>query len=141
MVEILLQSDPSKLTPSLQNEFRNSNQESVHMRLTIRSHIWRPPTDVYETEDAILVRVEIAGMNESDFSIILDGQYLLIRGMRAEPPERRAYHQMEIPFGEFATEVELPHPVLAKDAEAFYSNGFLRIILPKARPQKIFITD
>lgn len=141
MVEILLQSDVAKLNQSLQNEFRASNQQSVHMRLTIRSHIWRPPTDVYETEDAILVRVEIAGMNESDFSIILNGQYLLIRGMRAEPPERRAYHQMEIPFGEFATEVELPHPVSAREAEAYYSNGFLRIILPKARPQKIIISE
>ena len=76
----------------------------------MRPHVWRPPTDVYETEDAIVVRVEIAGMREADFTVALVERSLLIRGVRQDLTERRAYYQMEIPFGEFSTEVELPRP-------------------------------
>jgi HSP20 family protein len=67
--------------------------------------------------------------------------YLSIRGTRPDPPERRAYHQMEIRFGEFITEVELPCQVLAGQIDATYSNGFLRMVLPKARPQRIQVGE
>ena len=97
----------------------------------MRSPAWRPPTDVYETEDAVIVRVEIAGMHETDFSIVLDGRYLSIRGVRQDIPERRAYHQMEILFGEFSVDVEMPVAVDAENVQAIYQNGFLKIMLPK----------
>jgi len=111
------------------------------LRQSARPHVWTPPTDVFETEDAIIVRVEIAGMLENDFSIVLDGRYLSIRGMRSDVPERRAYHQMEIRFGEFATDVELPHPVSVSEIEAVYSSGFLHVRLPKARPVKVSVEE
>ena len=115
--------------------------ESVHMRMGTRPHVWRPPTDVFETEEAVVVRVEIAGMLENDFSIILDGRYLYVRGQRSDVIERRAYHQMEIRFGEFVSEVELPYQISASEIEAVYSNGFLQIRLPKARPVKISVEE
>lgn len=117
------------------------NTEINNWRITSRIHIWRPYTDVYETEDAYTVRVEIAGMRNADFTLSLEGRFLVIRGLRPDVSERRAYHQMEIPFGEFLSEVELPGPVDAEDVEATYQDGFLRILLPKARPQHIDIAD
>ena len=51
-------------------------------RLTSHPHVWRPPTDVYETEDKYVVIVEIAGMNEEDFSVTLDQNILTISGLR-----------------------------------------------------------
>jgi len=113
----------------------------MRWRLHMRSHIWRPPTDVYEVEDALVVRVEIAGMRENDFAIYLDGLILAIRGARPDIPERRAYHQMEIPFGEFATEVELPFQVDVDQILATYTNGFLRILLPRVQPKQIDIEE
>lgn len=115
--------------------------DTVHLRMGTRSHVWRPPTDVFETEDGVVVRVEIAGMVENDFSIILDGRYLSVRGQRSDILERRAYHQMEIRFGEFVTDIELPHQISASEIEAIYSNGFLQIRLPKARPVKISVEE
>ncbi len=110
-------------------------------RLSIRPTAWRPPTDVFETEEAYFIRVEIAGMREEDFSVQLDGRILMVRGQRTEPPERRAYHQMEIRFGEFQIEIELPGPVLAGEIGAKYQEGFLVILLPKQRPQHIQIQE
>lgn len=110
-------------------------------RLTIRSPLWRPPTDVFETDESIVVRVEIAGMRDEDFTIELDGRLLTIRGLRQDLIARRAYHQMEIRYGEFSIELEVPAQVDVRQVEAIYDNGFLLVTLPKARPLQIRIED
>jgi HSP20 family molecular chaperone IbpA len=48
---------------------------------------------------------------------------------------------MEIPFGEFAVEIELPLAVDENRVEASYQDGFLKIILPKKRAQPIRIEE
>jgi HSP20 family protein len=106
-----------------------------------RTPAWRPPTDIFETEEVIVVRVEVAGMQEDDFSIQLEGRVLTVRGVRVDTAERRAYRQMEIPFGEFSLEVELTAQIYTDQVEATYRDGFLRIHLPKARPQTIPIEE
>jgi HSP20 family protein len=103
----------------------------------VRSHIWSPPTDEYETAEAYIVRVEIAGMREDDFEVFLENNMLLISGSRPDLPERRAYHQMEIRFGKFATAIDIPGPVDVDRASAEYKDGFLIVILPKAKPKQI----
>lgn len=110
-------------------------------RLTIRTPFWRPPTDVYETDEAIIVRAEVAGMRDEDFTIEVDGRWLSIHGNRLDNSSRRAYHQMEIRFGEFSIEMELPVLVDVQQVKAFYDNGFLIITLPKARPYHVHIED
>lgn len=106
----------------------------------MRPHLWQPLTDVYEMEDRYVVRVEIPGMNESDFQINIDRNVLTISGTRPDISERRAFHQMEIHFGDFASQVELPSNVEHEKIEAEYQNGFLRVILPKAQPKQIKIS-
>jgi len=103
----------------------------------VQSSIWSPPTDVYETDDAYAVRVEIAGMREDDFEVVVENNTLLISGNRPDIPERRAYHQMEIRFGKFATAIGLPGPVDIDHAVAQYADGFLTITLPKSKPNQI----
>jgi HSP20 family protein len=92
---------------------------------------------VYETDDAIIIRIEVAGMRETDFTISLVGRKLTVRGTRQDTSERRAYHQMEIPFGEFSTEFELPCTVNPNKVEAIYHDGFLLITLPISQPKHI----
>ncbi|MCL4269817.1 MAG: Hsp20/alpha crystallin family protein [Anaerolineales bacterium] len=103
----------------------------------VRSSVWSPPTDVYETEGAYIVRMEIAGMRDEDFEISVEDDTLYIVGSRSDLPERRAYHQMEIRFGKFATAVGLPAPVNVDQSRAEYQDGFLMVTLPKARPNQI----
>ena len=103
----------------------------------VRSNVWSPPTDEYETENAYVVRVEIAGMNEDDFEVSIENTTLLIAGVRPDSPERRAYHQMEIRFGKFATALGLPGPVDIDHAIAEYKDGFLTVTLPKATSKQI----
>jgi len=98
---------------------------------------WNPPTDVYETEDGFVVRVEIAGMKDADFEVAIENQVLMISGNRSELNERRAYHQMEIRFGKFEIAVEIPVPVEIERSVAEYKDGFLVVQLPKASPKHI----
>ena len=103
----------------------------------VRSSVWSPPTDQYETEEAYVVRVEIAGMREDDFEVSLENNTLFISGSRPDLPERRAYQQMEIRFGKFATALGLPGPVNIEQARAEYKNGFLTVVLPKVTSDQI----
>ena len=141
MVELILKTDPLRPGWFISEEAQSLAPGTNRWRNGIRAHVWRPPTDVYETEEAIIVRVEIGGMQEEDFTISLAGRLLTIRGLRPDVPERRAYHQMEIFFGEFLSEVELPGPVAAEGVTAEYKAGFLRLVLPKDRPKRIQISD
>ncbi|MCX6059467.1 MAG: Hsp20/alpha crystallin family protein [Chloroflexi bacterium] len=99
----------------------------------VRSNVWSPPTDEFETDKAYVVLVEIAGMHDDDFEVSLENNLLLISGTRPDFLERRAYQQMEIRFGKFETSVNLPGPVNIEQARAEYKDGFLTIILPKEK--------
>ena len=103
----------------------------------VRASGWSPPTDVYETEENFVVRVEVAGMKDADFEVAVENKVLMISGNRSEMNERRAYHQMEIRFGKFEIAVEIPVPVEIEKSIAEYKDGFLMVQLPKARPQNI----
>ncbi len=116
-------------------DFRRETLQAVSWQ--IRPTVWSPPTDVYETEDTYIVRMEIAGMREDDFEVTLENDTLLISGSRADLPERRAYHQMEIRFGKFATAIGVPGPVNVEKALAEYKDGFLTIVLPKSKQNQI----
>src|SRR5258706_8146330 len=82
--------------------------EAISWQVRAQSHVWSPPTDLYETEAAYVVRVEIAGMRRRDFSITLENNFLSISATRPDIPQRRAYHQMEVRFREFSTVIALP---------------------------------
>lgn len=109
----------------------------VNWRIQSRPHLWRPPTDILETEDAFLVRVEVAGMQEDGFEINFDQNILVISGTRPDTGEPRIFHRMEINFGDFLTAVEIPGNVSPKDASAQYTGGMLLVTLPKAHPRHI----
>lgn len=113
---------------------------------------WRPPTDVYETDDSVVVQVEIAGMEEGDavftskFTISLSGRNLTITGVRRDPLSEAqgstlSYQQMEIRYGEFETEAYLPWAIVEEGIEATYEDGFLRVVLPKAKAQKLPVVE
>ena len=128
-----------QLKTSDEESWPPSSEHDSFWGIKRRTHTWRPPTDVYETDGAYLVRVEIAGMKGADFSVTFDKQALVIRGVRSDEGSQKAYHQMEISYGEFETAVQVPEPVKVPEIEASYVDGFLRVELPKAQPKVISI--
>ncbi len=117
--------------------------------------VWAPRVDVYETKEELVVKVCAAGVKTSDVEITLskDGKLLTISGSRNESEgDRRGrirYYQLEVYYGPFHRIVALPADVdIDRDRlKASYSDGFLRIILPKRRtqdmksPRKVPVTE
>lgn len=104
---------------------------------------FRPPTDVYETRDAIVVIIEVAGLQRDQFEISLSesDRMLTVEGRRQSvgaDAARVAFHQLEIPYGYFAISVPVIWPLQqAEFAEAEYNDGFLVITLPKSQPRQV----
>lgn len=112
----------------------------VNVKLSVHPHAWHPPTDVFETEEEYIIRIEIAGMHEEDFTVSLDGSKISVIGKRLLKNRKCAYHRMEIPYGEFRTGVELPGEINSSETSADYENGFLTIHAPKQEPKNVHIT-
>lgn len=97
-----------------------------------------PPTDIIERPDGLLIVSEIAGMQPDDFSITLQNRRLIISGERNRSLESlKSYHQLEIGFGRFKLEVELPWTADIDHITATYRDGFLEIELPRLAEKKI----
>ncbi len=96
---------------------------------------WRPPTDVYETDDALVVKMVISGASEKDISIVLEGNTLAISGRRLDRSDDKklCFYLMEIRYGYFERSITLPKYVDETKIEARYKNGFLTITVPKSQ--------
>jgi HSP20 family protein len=99
--------------------------------------IWRPPTDVYETDSSVVVIIEIAGLGPNDYQVLLRGRTLVVTGERRDAEEKLAYQQMEIRHGKFRTQVHLPWALQSSGQSATYENGFIKITLPKASRRRV----
>jgi HSP20 family protein len=121
--------------------FEYSKSGMFNLQYHFKDKYYRPPVDVIETDIYIIVRVEIAGMNEKEFDIKYNNNSLSIFGNRIDPIRNTTFHQMEINFGEFLIEIDLNKPIVADTISAEYRNGFLEVNLHKAEPLEIPIID
>jgi HSP20 family protein len=103
---------------------------------------WRPPTDIHETADAYIVKLEIAGMAEEAIEVTLYEDAVVVSGTRDDesaPDEGATFHEAQIRYGPFLAAIPLPTPIERTGAEARYHNGFLRLRLPKKAPERLHV--
>lgn len=117
----------------------------LHLATPISQSAWTPNTDVYETPDRLIVKMELAGIRKDDLEITLHDHWLTVRGYRHDHcPHRQnrcSFRQMEIDYGYFERRILVPTPVDAQRAQAHFHNGFLHIELPKtAQPTAYAVT-
>ena len=104
------------------------------------SETWTPSVNLYETDSAYLVCVDLAGVDKGKTDVEVTEQVLVIKGKRAVPSYhvpsevqsgRVRVHLMEIDHGAFHRDVELPQDVIKDRIKATYRDGMLWIELPK----------
>lgn len=94
--------------------------------------VWRPPTDIYETPDEIIVVIELAGVAEDDLTVTLFSDLLEVEGERNPPvTDMNACHQLGIKYGHFRSEIDIHAPVDHDEIKAVYKDGLLNITLRK----------
>ena len=127
--------DPERLQQEMEVAFRALMPGRT--RIGAGEHaLWRPPLEAYETDDALVVYAEVAGLlatDERHLQVVIDHDRLVIRGERPDPrpAERRTYHEARVPYGAFGADIYLPFPVDVERTVAEYDNGFLRVTLPR----------
>ena len=104
----------------------------------IKKDLWAPNVDVTETEDEIVVRADIPGIEEKELSISLSGDNLIVKGERKEEKESKGkhFHRIERAYGSFQRTIPMPVAVDAEKIEAECNKGVLEVHLPKKEEAK-----
>ena len=97
---------------------------------------WVPVVDEAETDNEIVVRAELPGVDEKDISVTLTGNTLTIKGQKKEEKEEKGkqFHRMESYVGSFERSLTLPVSVDPEKIKAECKKGVLEVHLPK-RPE------
>jgi len=129
---ILTRFDPFRDMFRLQDDLANVFEDRPTVR-SAESYGWTPPCDIYEDGEAVLVRVELAGVDPKDVSVRFENGVLTLRGDRKleSADKRENYHRIERSYGAFTRSFMVPGTVDAEKIRAESKNGVLSVTLPK----------
>jgi HSP20 family protein len=103
-------------------------------RARVRARPAWPPTNVFETKEAFIVKSELPGLAEGDVAVSVEEEALVVRGERkSDVPEGYKVHLRERSPVAFTRKLPLPSRVDADAVTAKLSDGVLTITLPKAK--------
>ena len=106
---------------------------------------WAPPCDIFETDNEVVLKMELPDMHKEDVHVTFENSVLTVRGERkfAATVNRESYHRVERKYGEFIRIFTLRTFVDGHKVVAEVKEGMLTVTLPKnaaALPRKIEVT-
>jgi HSP20 family protein len=98
-----------------------------------RARRWVPAMDLVETEDALVLRADLPGLDRDDVSIEVKDRVLTVSGKREAEQSDKAggYYRVERAFGSFSRSLALPDGVDADQVKASFDKGVLEVTIPK----------
>ncbi|HEU5360470.1 MAG TPA: Hsp20/alpha crystallin family protein [Candidatus Deferrimicrobiaceae bacterium] len=110
----------------------------------LRSGMWTPAVDIYETNDSVVVKAELPGVEKDQISVEVKDGILSLRGERKFEKEvkEESYHRIERSYGNFQRSFSLPVSVDQDKVTARFKDGVLEVKLPKkeqAKPKQIHV--
>jgi len=105
---------------------------------------WAPPVDIFETDQNVVVKAEVPGIDPRDVEVRVEGNTLFLKGQRKFENETNEenYHRIERAYGSFVRSFSLPSSIDTGKVEANYKDGLLTLTMPKreeAKPRTIKI--
>jgi len=99
---------------------------------------WYPATDVYETKDGYVFKVEVPGLSKDDINVEFNNNVLSIKGERKEEKEieKENYHRIESYSGTFSRSFSLPKDADPNKIDATLKNGILELRIVKTEEKK-----
>ena len=94
--------------------------------------------DIYEKEDALVVKATVPGIKAEELDITIAGDVLNIKGetKKEETVKEEHYHRRELRYGSFCRSVRLPIEVQTDKADATFKDGILTLTFPKPEDKK-----
>jgi HSP20 family protein len=104
----------------------------------ISTTAWNPSVDIFETENDVVLKAELPGMDPKSIDVRLENSVLLLKGERHFEKETKEenYHRVEREYGGFSRAFSLPMAVQEEKITAEYKDGILKIVLPKKQEVK-----
>lgn len=101
-----------------------------------------PSVDMVENEGEFVVTVDLPGLKPEEVKVEFKNGALWVTGERKEEKEEKdkTYHRVERSYGEFRRVLPMPSAVLEDKIEAKFTDGVLKVAVPKAeeaKPQRI----
>ena len=121
--------------------------QAFNAALTSDSRVWVPAIDVVEQKDAYVLYAELPGVDASQVDISFEQNVLTVRGTKrstletSNDGELRVYAAERV-TGSFERSIRLPEFVDSDKIQAEFTNGLLKISVPKAQaaqPRRIEI--
>ena len=99
---------------------------------------WSPSTDVMETKDGFVAKLEVPGIEPKDISVSVHAGILTIKGEKKQELEDKKEHfyRVEREYGAFVRSIHLPTTVDEARVNATFTNGLLTVVLPKTADAK-----
>ncbi len=137
---MLTRLDPFRDLARLQDEMSRLFEDRLYR--SGESVGWTPSCDIYEDQDGVALRFELAGVEPKDVEVRFENGVLTLRGERKLDREdrRENYHRVELEYGTFTRSFTLPSTVDPEKIKAESKNGILEVYLPKkpeAKPRAI----
>ena len=103
---------------------------------------WSPAVDIFETENEVVLKADVPGVELKDIEVRVENQTLTVKGERKfeQEEQRKGYHRIERSYGAFQRSFAVPHTVDTEKVAAEFKNGVLTISLPKkeaAKPRQV----
>lgn len=116
------------------NQMLEWTSESGHEANKIEiGSAWVPAADMYETDEAIIIHIELAGIDKDSLEIVCQDDSLFLRGNRplSHQMQSAKIHRIERMYGCFRRVFRIPQPVDSQHISVFYEQGVLKITLPR----------
>ena len=134
--------DPFKNVAALQDRINRIFDESFSRTAEsdddISMSAWKPSVDIYETDEAIILKAELPGIKKEDVSVEVKDNVLTLKGVRTEEKEikEKNYYRKERAFGTFSRAFNLQHRIQPDKIKARFKDGVLKIEIPKPEEEK-----
>ena len=105
---------------------------------TLFSGSWAPAVDIYENDEAIVLKADLPEIDPKNLDIRIEDNVLYLKGERKFEKEvkQENFHRVERAYGSFARSFALPHTVQSENIVAEYKNGVLKVTLSKREETK-----
>ncbi len=99
---------------------------------------WSPAIDLYESDQHLILKAELPGVNQDDIELRIDDDRITLQGERrlAEAVSEKQFLRMERSHGAFHRTFDLPTPVEADEVKAEFKAGILTVTIPKLISEK-----
>lgn len=129
--------DPVSFPVRLSQEVELLFDELIHKPWGSSREIrgWNPSVDLYETPDAFIVEADLPGVRKEDVTVKVENGDLVLQGSRSLEKNQSDgwYRTMERSSGHFMRQMKLPESVEKDAIQAEFTDGVLRVILPKIK--------